>query len=41
MKNEELKDLVQALNPQKEEGRLMLITRYGAGKAEAPEMAFK
>ncbi|CAJ1376839.1 unnamed protein product [Effrenium voratum] len=35
MKNDELKELVQALNPNKEEGRLMLITRYGAGKAEA------
>lgn len=35
MKNDELKDLVQVLNPNKEEGRLMLITRYGAGKAEA------
>jgi len=35
MKNEELKDLVTVLNPRKEEGRLMLITRYGAGKAEA------
>eukprot|EP00438_Fugacium_kawagutii_P034858 Skav225554 [mRNA] locus=scaffold81:297130:302013:+ [translate_table: standard] len=30
-----LKDLVKILNPNKEEGRLMLITRYGAGKAEA------
>eukprot|EP00931_Biecheleriopsis_adriatica_P030433 TRINITY_DN17941_c0_g1_i3.p1 TRINITY_DN17941_c0_g1~~TRINITY_DN17941_c0_g1_i3.p1 ORF type:complete len:442 (-),score=119.53 TRINITY_DN17941_c0_g1_i3:102-1427(-) len=35
MKNDELKNLVQILNPDKEEGRLMLITRYGAGKAEA------
>jgi len=35
MKNDELKELVQVLNPTKEEGRLMLITRYGAGKAEA------
>eukprot|EP00435_Cladocopium_sp_Y103_P061585 s178_g23.t1 len=35
MKNEELKELVKILNPNKEEGRLMLITRYGAGKAEA------
>eukprot|EP00929_Paragymnodinium_shiwhaense_P063029 TRINITY_DN3151_c0_g2_i1.p1 TRINITY_DN3151_c0_g2~~TRINITY_DN3151_c0_g2_i1.p1 ORF type:complete len:431 (-),score=136.54 TRINITY_DN3151_c0_g2_i1:233-1525(-) len=34
MKNDELKTLVQFLNPNKEEGRLMLITRYGAGKAE-------
>lgn len=35
MLNEELKELVKVLNPNKEEGRLMLITRYGAGKAEA------
>eukprot|EP00933_Yihiella_yeosuensis_P020099 TRINITY_DN16207_c0_g1_i1.p1 TRINITY_DN16207_c0_g1~~TRINITY_DN16207_c0_g1_i1.p1 ORF type:complete len:431 (-),score=101.51 TRINITY_DN16207_c0_g1_i1:249-1541(-) len=35
MKNDELKELVQVLNPNKEEGRLLLITRYGAGKAEA------
>lgn len=35
MKNDELKDLVTVLNPKKEEGRLLLITRYGAGKAEA------
>jgi len=35
MKNDELQDLVKVLNPKKEEGRLMLITRYGAGKAEA------
>lgn len=35
MKNDELKELVQILNPAKEEGRLVLITRYGAGKAEA------
>jgi 3-deoxy-7-phosphoheptulonate synthase len=35
MKNDELKELVQVLNPNKEEGRLVLITRYGAGKAEA------
>ncbi|CAJ1431616.1 unnamed protein product [Effrenium voratum] len=35
MKNDELKELVQLLNPNKEEGRVMLITRYGAGKAEA------
>jgi len=34
MNNEELKELLQILNPQKEEGRLMLITRYGAGKVE-------
>lgn len=32
MKNDELKELVQKLNPNKEEGKLMLITRYGAGK---------
>merc|ERR1712083_1261734 len=32
---DELKELVQVLNPRKEEGRLMLITRYGAGKVEA------
>ena len=30
-----LKELVKILNPNKAEGRLMLITRYGAGKAEA------
>merc|ERR1712151_500653 len=35
MKCEELKDLLQILNPAKEEGRVMLITRYGAGKVEA------
>jgi len=35
MKNDELEELVKVLNPNKEEGRLMLITRYGAGKAEA------
>jgi len=34
MKPDELKDLVLLLNPTKEEGRLMLITRYGAGKVE-------
>jgi len=34
MKNDELQELVQILNPAKEEGRLMLITRYGAGKVE-------
>merc|ERR1712084_100215 len=28
-------ELVKVLNPEKEEGRLMLITRYGAGKVEA------
>lgn len=32
MKNDELKDLVAKLNPNKEEGKLVLITRYGAGK---------
>lgn len=34
MKPDELTDLVKILNPDKEEGRLMLITRYGAGKVE-------
>jgi len=34
MKNEELQELVKLLNPDKEEGRLMIITRYGAGKIE-------
>jgi len=34
MKNDELKELVQILNPAKEEGRLVLITRYGAGKVD-------
>lgn len=34
MKPDELKDLVKILNPNKEEGRVMLITRYGAGKVE-------
>jgi len=34
MKADELKELVKVLNPNKEEGRLMLITRYGAGKVE-------
>lgn len=34
MKPDELKELVKILNPNKEEGRLMLITRYGAGKVE-------
>merc|ERR1712066_1179446 len=34
MKAEELQELVTILNPNKEEGRLMLITRYGAGKVE-------
>jgi len=35
MQNEELKSLLQLLNPQKEEGRVTLITRYGAGKVES------
>merc|ERR1712151_804899 len=34
MKNDELVELVNLLNPNKEEGRLMLITRYGAAKVE-------
>lgn len=34
MKPDELQNLVKLLNPNKEEGRLMLITRYGAGKVE-------
>merc|ERR1712190_174246 len=34
MKAEELQELVKVLNPNKEEGRLMIITRYGAGKVE-------
>jgi len=34
MKNDELKELLQILNPSKEEGRIMIITRYGAGKVE-------
>jgi len=34
MKADELQDLVKTLNPAKEEGRLMLITRYGASKIE-------
>merc|ERR1712066_145508 len=34
MKAEELQELVTVLNPNKEEGRLTLITRYGAGKVE-------
>jgi 3-deoxy-7-phosphoheptulonate synthase len=34
MKNDELKALLQLLNPEKEEGRIMIITRYGAGKVE-------
>eukprot|EP00405_Crypthecodinium_cohnii_P025594 CAMPEP_0206485552 /NCGR_PEP_ID=MMETSP0324_2-20121206/40576_1 /ASSEMBLY_ACC=CAM_ASM_000836 /TAXON_ID=2866 /ORGANISM="Crypthecodinium cohnii, Strain Seligo" /LENGTH=438 /DNA_ID=CAMNT_0053963789 /DNA_START=58 /DNA_END=1374 /DNA_ORIENTATION=+ len=35
MKNDELKELLQILNPNKEEGRIMLITRYGAGKVDS------
>jgi len=35
MKDDELIELVKILNPNKEEGRLVLITRYGAGKVEA------
>merc|ERR1711862_959521 len=34
MKAVELQELVMLLNPNKEEGRLTLITRYGAGKVE-------
>merc|ERR1712066_740923 len=34
MKAEELQELVKVLNSNKEEGRLTLITRYGAGKVE-------
>jgi len=34
MKNDELKELLQILNPNKVEGRIMIITRYGAGKVE-------
>merc|ERR1711913_183950 len=34
MKAEELQELVKVLNPNKEQGRLTLITRYGAGKVE-------
>ena len=32
MKPDELSTLVQILNPDKEEGKIMLITRYGADK---------
>ena len=32
MKADELEALVKILNPSKIEGKLMLITRYGAGK---------
>jgi len=35
MKNDELKELLQILNPDKEEGKVMIITRYGASKIEA------
>ena len=35
MQPDELKDLVQILNPRRIEGRLVLITRYGAGKVKA------
>mmetsp|Transcript_20131 Transcript_20131/g.56713 ORF Transcript_20131/g.56713 Transcript_20131/m.56713 type:complete len:446 (+) Transcript_20131:80-1417(+) len=34
MKAAELQELVKALNPKKEEGRLVIITRYGAAKVE-------
>uniref|UniRef100_A0A7S4UUU4 Phospho-2-dehydro-3-deoxyheptonate aldolase n=1 Tax=Alexandrium monilatum TaxID=311494 RepID=A0A7S4UUU4_9DINO len=34
MKNDELQELVKILNPDKEEGRLVIITRYGASKIE-------
>merc|ERR1711972_704517 len=34
MKADELKDLVKLLIPNKEEGHLMIIHRYGAGKVE-------
>lgn len=34
MKNDEIKELVQILNPDKVEGRLVLITRYGAAKVD-------
>mmetsp|Transcript_46264 Transcript_46264/g.110067 ORF Transcript_46264/g.110067 Transcript_46264/m.110067 type:complete len:439 (-) Transcript_46264:68-1384(-) len=34
MKPDELKELVQVMNPNREEGKLVLITRYGAGKVE-------
>jgi len=35
MKNDELQQLVKILNPDKIEGKLVLITRYGAGKIES------
>merc|ERR1712151_1210736 len=34
MKNDELQELLQILNPNKEEGKVMIITRYGAAKIE-------
>jgi len=34
MKNDELQELLQILNPNKEEGKVMIITRYGAEKIE-------
>ena len=34
MKNDELKELVKILNPDRVPGRLILITRYGAAKVE-------
>merc|ERR1712032_91146 len=34
MKNNELQELLQILNPNKEEGKVMIITRYGAEKVE-------
>ena len=34
MKNDELTELVQILNPNKEEGKLVLITRYGHDKID-------
>lgn len=35
MKNDELQELVRILNPDKIEGKLVLITRYGAAKIES------
>jgi len=35
MKNDELGELVKILNPNKVEGKLVLITRYGAAKVES------
>merc|ERR1712187_260446 len=40
MQAEELQELVTLLNPKKEEGRLTLITRYGAGKVEDMLLAY-